>query len=85
MLDIRTPIGLMFLALGVLIGVYGLVTPGEMYRISLGINLNLIWGGCMAVFGVAMLLWQKLAPQEQRSEGELTGTVPADGERASVS
>lgn len=87
MLDIRTPIGSMFLALGVLIGVYGLITPAETYRMSLGINVNLIWGGCMAAFGAGMLGWQRLAPQEQPQvqEVEITTTVGQASEDVSVS
>lgn len=62
MLDIRMPIGAMFLVIGVLLAVYGAMTPAEMYKISLGYNLNLLWGGVMAAFGAAMLLWMKLDP-----------------------
>jgi len=73
MLDIRMPIGLMFLLLGALLGVYGLMTPAQVYQVSLGINLNLIWGGCMAAFGVAMLVWMRVSPHEPaRAEAEAT-------------
>ena len=61
MLDIRTPIGLMFLAMGLLLAIYGLTTPAEMYKISLGYNLNLWWGLAMAVFGGLMFGWQFLS------------------------
>ena len=43
-LDLKLPIGWLLGAYGVLLTVYGLVTKKEMYAISLGINLNLIWG-----------------------------------------
>jgi hypothetical protein len=53
-LDIRWPIGLMFTLIGVLLSVAGLVNgPSEK---SLGININLIWGIVLLVFGVLMLL-----------------------------
>lgn len=57
-MDLRKPIGYFFLILGVILGVYGLMTGGdaEMYRRSLGININLIWGGVLVVFGLAMLV-----------------------------
>ena len=57
-LDIRTPMGLMFLILGLIIAVYGAVTAGNpMYaKHSLGINVNLWWGLVMAAFGAVMLL-----------------------------
>jgi hypothetical protein len=58
MLDIRFPIGLMFSIFGVLITIYGLATMGNeaMYVRSLNVNVNLISGICMTVFGVIMLL-----------------------------
>jgi sulfite exporter TauE/SafE len=56
MVDIRIPIGLMFAVLGILITVFGLFTSGaEMYQKSLGINVNIIMGIIMLVFGLIML------------------------------
>ena len=57
-LDIRWPIGIMFSLVGALLLIYGVATNGdvEMYRHSLGININLIWGVVLLVFGAAMLL-----------------------------
>lgn len=52
-LDIRWPIGLMFTLIGALLAVYGVVQPGG--SISLGININLVWGIVLLVFGVLML------------------------------
>ena len=63
MVDIRIPIGLMFSIVGVLITVFGLITiPNtEMYQRSLGINVNIIMGIIMLVFGLIMLYfaWRK--------------------------
>ena len=56
-LDIRIPIGAMFTLIGLVLAVYGLMTSGElMYAKSLGMNMNLYWGGAMLVFGVIMLI-----------------------------
>jgi hypothetical protein len=57
MVDIRIPIGLMFSILGVLITIFGLVTKADssMYQRSLGINVNLIMGVVMLIFGLFML------------------------------
>ena len=52
-LDIRWPIGLMFTLIGALLVGFG-VTQGSQ-SMSLGININLIWGGVLLVFGVFML------------------------------
>lgn len=56
-LDVRVPIGALFLALGLLIGGYGLATSGSagFYAPSLGVNINLWWGGVMVVCGSAFL------------------------------
>ncbi len=56
-LDIRIPLGLIFLITGGLMSIYGFVTRGsELYQKSMGINLNLTWGALMFVFGVIMYL-----------------------------
>jgi uncharacterized membrane protein HdeD (DUF308 family) len=54
-LDIRWPIGLMFTIIGVLLSIYGAMVKTD-HAISLGININLIWGVVLLVFGVFMLL-----------------------------
>jgi len=57
-LDIRYPIGLMFSLIGILVSVYGLATGSnkELYQRSLDININLVWGIFLLVFGAWMLL-----------------------------
>jgi multisubunit Na+/H+ antiporter MnhG subunit len=57
MVDIRIPIGLMFSVLGVLIAIFGIVTKADssMYQRSLGINVNIIMGVVMLIFGLIML------------------------------
>lgn len=57
MVDIRIPIGLMFTIFGVLISVFGVVTNSDnpMYQKSLGINVNILMGLLMLVFGLVML------------------------------
>jgi hypothetical protein len=52
-LDIRWPIGLMFTLIGALLAIYGIAKPGG--SVSLGININLIWGVVLLVFGLLML------------------------------
>lgn len=54
-LDIRIPLGLIFLITGGIMSIYGLVTRGsEMYARSENVNLNLVWGLIMFVFGAVM-------------------------------
>jgi hypothetical protein len=65
--DIRIPIGLLFLAIGATLGVYGYRSDPAIYQAhSLGLNINLIWGSIMAAFGVAMLV---LAASTGRKRG----------------
>jgi hypothetical protein len=57
MLDIRIPIGLMFSIFGIILIVFGLLSDPAIYqRHSLGLNINLAWGGVMLVFGGIFLL-----------------------------
>jgi ABC-type Fe3+-siderophore transport system permease subunit len=56
-LDLRIPMGLMFLIIGAILSLYGLLTRGSIiYQRSAGMNINLVWGGVMFVFGLAMFL-----------------------------
>lgn len=54
-LDIRIPIGSLFVILGALLAGYGALSNPAIYQRSLGINVNLWWGGALLVFGSAML------------------------------
>lgn len=56
-LDIRLPLGLLFVVTGGMMAVYGLVTHGSaIYQKSLGIDINLVWGVVLLLFGLTMLL-----------------------------
>jgi hypothetical protein len=55
-LDIRLPIGLMFLTFGVILSGFGIFGEKAIYRASLGVNVNLIWGLVLIAFGAVMLL-----------------------------
>ena len=56
-LDIRWPIGLMFSLVGLLLTIFGFATKGdaELYKRSLDININLVWGIILLLFGALML------------------------------
>ena len=54
--DLRIPLGWLFAIFGFLLVIAGLrATPAAETR-SLGININLIWGGAMIVFAI-LCLW----------------------------
>ena len=56
-LDIRIPLGLIFLITGGMMTVYGLFTRhSAIYERSMGVNVNLIWGVVMLVFGLIMFI-----------------------------
>jgi len=55
-LDIRLPMGLLFLFLGVILVGYGMISDPAIYTAhSLGQNVNLLWGFIFILFGAAML------------------------------
>lgn len=63
-MDIRLPMGLLFLYIGVRLVMFGAVTNNDpMYaEHSLGININLWWGMILALFGLvnlALTWWAK--------------------------
>lgn len=76
-LDLRIPMGLMFLITGSIMAIFGLFTQGSaIYEKSMGVNVNLDWGLVMFVFGLTMFLLgrrgqrlAKLAPPEPTDKG----------------
>ena len=72
--DLRLPIGIMFSLFGAMLVIFGAVSNKEIYEThSLGININLVWGAVLLVFGAAMLFltWRasgKAAPPGEQSK-----------------
>lgn len=55
--DVRLPIGLLFLAIGILVIGAGLTgDPKALDAHGAGVNIDLIWGSVMAGFGGIMLV-----------------------------
>lgn len=54
-LDIRWPMGLLFLLLGAILAAYGVLSDPAIYARSLGLNVNLWWGAVLLVSGVVMV------------------------------
>ena len=61
-LDIRLPIGLLFVVTGALLAAYGLASDKAIYERSLGININLWWGLVMLAFGGIMTALGRRGP-----------------------
>lgn len=72
--DLRFPIGIMFSLFGLILVVFGIASDKTIYEThSLGININLIWGAVMLVFGGAMLFLAmrasgKAKPEDKREQ-----------------
>jgi hypothetical protein len=58
-LDVRIPMGWLFLTLGLILTIWGLVADKAIYARSLGQNVNLNWGLVFVVFGVVVLFLAK--------------------------
>jgi hypothetical protein len=64
--DIRMPIGMLFTLFGILLIGYGAATrESAIYaEHSLGVNMNVWWGGVLLAFGLAMLALTRLRRKE---------------------
>ena len=59
-LDVRVPLGLLFLVLGFILVIYGFTSDPAIYvRHSLGQNVNLFWGAVFVLFGAVVLLFAR--------------------------
>lgn len=76
-LDIRLPMGLLFLLLGVILVVYGFISDPAIYAAhSLGQNVNLHWGLVFAAFGTAMLWLTRRARKRAAAAAAATPDSP---------
>jgi hypothetical protein len=66
-IDIRLPLGLLFLLLGAILLIYGAISDPSLYKQSLGINVNLYWGVVLLAFGALMFALSRRSGV-QRSE-----------------
>jgi hypothetical protein len=56
-LDLRIPMGMLFTIVGAIMSLYGFFTRGSViYERSAGMDINLVWGVVMVVFGLTMFL-----------------------------
>lgn len=67
-LDLRVPVGGLFVALGLILAGYGIITSGNdaMYVRSTSLNVNLWWGLAMLVFGAVFIGLAVRAARETR-------------------
>ena len=78
-LDLRIPMGLLFTIVGAIMTVYGFFTRGSsIYERSDGMNINLIWGVVMLIFGVTMYALGRRSDKRPRAtpiESAMEGTT----------
>ena len=67
-LDIRLPIGALFVFIGALLAVFGAFSDPALYARSLGHNVNLWWGLTLVVFGLLFLYLGRRATGRARLE-----------------
>jgi hypothetical protein len=75
-LDIRIPLGLLFLVVGVLLTAFGATSDNALYNRSLNINVNLWWGAVLVVFGAIMLALGRRS-HRQAIQASASTAVPA--------
>ena len=66
MLDLRLPIGWLFIILGTMLVIYGYANPVVTSIGTSTINLNLTWGSVMGLFGLIMCLLAKAQAGTQK-------------------
>ncbi len=64
-MDLRVPVGILFVMMGVLLAGYGLLAHAEAPAHP-GFNVNAVWGGAMMVFGALMWIGAKLSSRKRR-------------------
>jgi hypothetical protein len=69
-LDVRLPIGLMFVIVGLLVLLLGLFGDAAMYERSLGYNVNLWWGIASLAFGLLFVFLSRKSLGRLRQQRE---------------
>lgn len=60
-MDLRLPMGIFFLATGLLIFIYGMARPQTAGYRLFGGDVNVVWGGVIILFGLVLLLLVELS------------------------
>ena len=66
-LDIRLPLGLLFMIFGLLLAGFGLLSAKQLYQRSLGFNINLWWGVVMLLFGGVLFVLGRRSHRRQNA------------------
>ena len=71
-LDIRLPLGLLFIVFGLLLAGFGLLSNKQLYERSLGIDINLWWGVVMLLFGGALFVLGRRSHRRQNETAAIS-------------
>ena len=82
-MDLRYPIGGLFTVLGVILAGYGFATRGDvqLYAPSGNLNINLLWGVVMLVFGLLFRVLAAVAGRREASDAAGAGREDRGGAR----
>lgn len=67
LLDLKLPLGALLSFYGLIMVFYGLFSGKEIYEKSLGINVNLLWGGLVLIVGALLLLSSLRKPRPPKA------------------
>ncbi len=76
MMDLRLPIGIFFLLVGLIMVGYGVVSPQDIPHITEKVNIDLYWGIVLLVFGAPMTIFGWKA--EAKAKAEMKNKRPQD-------
>jgi hypothetical protein len=82
-LDIRMPIGWLFLVYGMLLLGYGALSDPAIYERSLGVNINAGWGVAMLLFGAIMLALGRRGSRREAAKTTRPGAAASSSPPAS--
>jgi hypothetical protein len=74
-LDIRVPLGLLFLVFGLLLSAFGLTSDKGIYERSLYVNINFWWGLMLLLFGAMMLAFGRRGHRRLAGSEESAGSA----------
>jgi membrane protein implicated in regulation of membrane protease activity len=69
-IDLRFPIGILFLIFGILLVLFGSFSKAADYSRSLNLNINLWWGLVMLAFGAVMFFVALRRKSARRGPGQ---------------
>lgn len=75
-MDIRILLGLMFTTFGCILVLFGWLGDQRIYERSLGININLLWGTVLIVFGLLMLVGARFRVVRQKRPKPVGQEIP---------